>query len=162
MALIHVIFRSFFMLLYAITIFLSAFLLFQVQPLISKFILPWFGGSPAVWTSCMLFFQAILFVGYAYAHFIVRYLSPARQGIVHAVLLVVALAAALPSVAPSSSFKPPDSDHPECRIMLLLAASVGLPYLMLSSTGPLLQAWFARTFPGRSPYRLYSLSNIGS
>jgi hypothetical protein len=147
---------------FALTIFVSAFLLFQVQPLISKFILPWFGGSPAVWTSCMLFFQTVLFAGYAYAHFIVKCLSPAKQGIVHAVLLIVALAASLPSVAPSATFKPPDSEHPEWRIMLLLAVSVGLPYFMLSSTGPLLQAWFARTFPGRSPYRLYSLSNIGS
>jgi MFS family permease len=147
---------------FALTIFVSAFLLFQVQPLISKFILPWFGGGPAVWTTCMLFFQTLLFAGYLYAHLSVKLLSPARQGLVHVVLLVAALVLTLPSIAPSVSWKPDNSEYPEWKIMALLAVCVGLPYLMLSSTGPLLQAWFARTFPGRSPYRLYALSNVGS
>jgi protein-L-isoaspartate O-methyltransferase len=147
---------------FALTIFVSAFLLFQVQPLISKFILPWFGGSPAVWTTCMLFFQTLLFAGYAYAHFSVKFLAPPRQALVHVVLLVAALAVTLPSIAPSIRWKPEGSDYPTWRIMALLAMNVGLPYLLLSSTGPLLQAWFARSFPGRSPYRLYALSNVGS
>ncbi|MEX2141447.1 MAG: fused MFS/spermidine synthase [Pirellulales bacterium] len=147
---------------FALTIFVSAFLLFQVQPLISKFILPWFGGSPAVWTTCMLFFQTLLFAGYAYAHFSVRYLAPARQALVHVMLLVAALAVTLPSIAPSASWKPEGSDSPTWQIMALLVMNVGLPYLLLSSTGPLLQAWFARSFPARSPYRLYALSNVGS
>src|SRR5687768_5896329 len=94
---------------FALVIFISAFLLFQVQPLISKFILPWFGGGPAVWTSCMLFFQTLLFAGYAYAHFSVKQLSPAKQGLLHAILLVAALAVSLPSIAPSAQWKPADS-----------------------------------------------------
>jgi hypothetical protein len=147
---------------FALVIFISAFLLFQVQPLISKFILPWFGGGPAVWTSCMLFFQTLLFAGYAYAHFSVKRFKPATQGLLHVVLLVAALAVSLPSIAPSSWWKPQDSNYPTWRIMALLAVNVGLPYLLLSATGPLLQAWFARSFAGRSPYRLYALSNVGS
>jgi hypothetical protein len=147
---------------FALTIFVSAFLLFQVQPLISKFILPWFGGGPAVWTTCMLFFQTLLFAGYAYAHFSVRWLPPSRQAAVHLVLLVGALAVTLPSIAPAARWKPEGGANPTWSIMVLLTMTVGLPYLLLSATGPLLQAWFARSFPGRSPYRLYALSNVGS
>jgi hypothetical protein len=149
-------------LVFATTILVSAFLLFQVQPLISKYILPWFGGSPSVWTTCMLFFQLVLFCGYAYAHLLHRYLSHLAQGVVHLLLIVAAIAVTVPSIAPSVSWKPLDSSHPTGRILLLLAATVGVPYFVLSTTGPLVQAWFARSFPGRSPYRLYALSNIGS
>lgn len=141
------------------TIFLSAFLLFQVQPLISKIILPWFGGSPAVWTTCMLVFQLLLFGGYTYAHVVSKWIPPRIQQIIHLVLLVVAT---LVPVVPPASWKPEDSSQPVLRIMLLLLGTVGLPYFMLSTTGPLVQAWFSRAFPGASPYRLYSLSNIGS
>jgi hypothetical protein len=149
-------------LVFASTILVSAFLLFQVQPLISKYILPWFGGSPAVWTTCMLFFQVALFGGYTYAHLLTRYLSPKGQGIVHLSLMALAIAIMFPSVAPAATWKPIDASHPTGRILLLLSATVGLPYFVLSTTGPLVQAWFARTWPGRSPYRLYALSNIGS
>src|SRR5437868_4473389 len=90
-------------LLFASTILISAFLLFQVQPLISKYILPWFGGSPAVWTTCMLFFQIALFGGYTYAHLLTRYLSPKGQGIVHLSLMAVAIVIMFPSVAPAAS-----------------------------------------------------------
>jgi len=145
---------------FALTILVSAFLLFQVQPLISKFILPWFGGSPAVWTTCMLFFQVLLFGGYAYAHATARFLAPRGQGILHLVLIVLAFAA-LP-ISPNPAWKPVGSEHPTLRILALLATTVGAPYFILSSTGPLVQSWFSRTYPGRSPYRLYSLSNIGS
>ena len=145
---------------YATTIFVSAFLLFQVQPLISKYILPWFGGGPAVWSTCMMFFQVVLFGGYLYAHLISRYLPPKAQVILHVGL--IAAATALLPIAPSDAWKPPDSSAPVLRIVLILAASVGLPYFVLSSTGPLIQAWFSRSCPGRSPYRLYALSNIGS
>ena len=141
-------------------IFVSAFLLFQVQPLISKFILPWFGGSPAVWTTCMLFFQTLLFGGYAYAHFTTRWLTPSKQAILHIVLLGAA-AATLP-IVPSTAWKPTDGSDPTWRILGLLTCTVGLPYFVLSSTGPLGQAWFSRAFVGRSPYRLYALSNVGS
>ena len=145
---------------YALTVLVSAFLLFQVQPLISKFILPWFGGGPSVWTTCMLFFQLLLFGGYAYAHLLVLRLKPAAQVIVHVTLLVAALAV-LP-ITPGEGWKPVTSDRPTASILVLLAACVGLPYFVLSSTGPLMQAWFRRSYPGRSPYRLYALSNAGS
>ncbi|HEY2826684.1 MAG TPA: hypothetical protein VGJ04_03710, partial [Pirellulales bacterium] len=154
--------RKWLALMFALTILVSAFLLFQVQPLISKFILPWFGGSPAVWTTCMLFFQLTLFGGYAYAHLLTRFFAHRWQAVIHLSLLAVAVALALPSVAPSTGWKPLDPSNPTGRILLLLAATVGIPYFVLSTTGPLVQAWFAQTWPGRSPYRLYALSNVGS
>ncbi|HEY1052836.1 MAG TPA: fused MFS/spermidine synthase [Prosthecobacter sp.] len=138
---------------------LSAFLLFQVQPIISKFILPWFGGSPGVWTTCMLFFQIVLFAGYAYAHTLT--LLPRKwQGILHGLLLGAAIA--LLPIAPSEMWKPTGTEDPAMRILLLLAVSVGLPYFVLSSTSPLVQVWFTRTTGGANPWRLYALSNIGS
>jgi SAM-dependent methyltransferase len=148
------------MILYALTIVVSAFLLFQVQPVIAKIILPWFGGSAAVWTVCMLFFQMALLLGYLYAHALVRYLKPRTQMLVHAGLLLVS-ALALP-VYPNASWKPLNGDEPTLRILGLLAVTVGLPYFLLSTTGPLLQAWYARRFRGAMPYRLYALSNAGS
>jgi hypothetical protein len=150
---------------YAATIFFSAFLLFQVQPLISKFILPWFGGSPAVWTAAMLFFQVALFGGYLYAHLTSTYLSARAQLFVHAALLLAATGVALATyISPGESFKPTgeDGESPLLKILLLLTATVGLPYFVLSSTGPLLQKWFSDAFAGRSPYRLFALSNLGS
>ncbi|MBM3853184.1 MAG: ferrichrome ABC transporter permease, partial [Verrucomicrobia bacterium] len=145
---------------FALTIFIGAFLLFQVQPLIGKYILPWFGGSPGVWTTCMLFFQLLLLGGYVYAHLVSRRLRPRTQAAVHLVLLVVALAM-LP-ITPADSWKPTAGGEPTWQILLLLAASLGLPYLVLATTGPLMQDWFRRTAPGASPYRLYALSNVGS
>jgi spermidine synthase len=145
---------------YALTIFTGAFLLFQVQPLIGKYILPWFGGGPGVWTTCMLFFQVLLLGGYAHAHFTSRWLKPRTQAILHLVLLAAALA--LLPITPSDSWKPHGGGNPTLQILALLAASLGLPYFVLSTTGPLLQQWFSRAQPGRSPYRLYALSNVGS
>jgi spermidine synthase len=145
---------------YAATIFLSAFLLFLIQPLIGRYILPWFGGGPGVWTTCLLFFQALLLAGYAWAHGLVRALGPRRQALVHTALLAAAVAT-LP-IAPDAAWKPGPDDAPTPRILALLALCLGLPYLALAATGPLLQAWFARGEPGRSPYRLYALSNAGS
>ncbi|MHB1035075.1 MAG: fused MFS/spermidine synthase [Pirellulales bacterium] len=145
---------------YALTIFLSSFLLFQVQPLIGKYILPWFGGSPAVWTTCMLTFQVLLLGGYGYAHFLTDRVTPRRQGMVHLGLLVASLFF-LP-IVPSELWKPEGGESPTWRILTLLAVTIGAPYFMLSATAPLLQGWFARTNPGRSPYRLYALSNVGS
>ncbi len=144
----------------AATIFLGAFLLFQVQPIISKMILPWFGGGPAVWTTCMLFFQVLLLGGYAYSHFLISSRNLKRQTIVHVAILIVACLT-LP-VMPAASWKPLDGTQPTLRILLLLTANVGLPYFILSSTGPLVQAWYARCYTGQSPYRLYALSNVGS
>ncbi len=145
--------------LYALTIFCGAFLLFLVQPLMGKYLLPWFGGGPGVWTTCLLFFQTLLLGGYAYAHFLQR-LAPKRQAIVHLVLLAAALAC-LP-IVPNPSWKPNGTEEPVVRILLLLTVTLGLPYLVLSATGPLLQRWLSLTHPGATPYRLYALSNAGS
>jgi hypothetical protein len=145
---------------YALTIFTGAFLLFQVQPLIGKYILPWFGGGPGVWTTCMLFFQVLLLGGYAYAHFTSRWLKPRTQAVVHLILLAAALA--LLPVTPGDAWKPSGTGNPTVQILTLLAACLGLPYFVLSTTGPLLQHWFSRAQPGKSPYRLYALSNVGS
>ena len=145
---------------FSLTIFWGACLLFLVQPLIARFILPWFGGGPAVWTTCMLFFQVLLLGGYAYAHFSISRLTPRRQVITH--LCLLALAVALLPITPGDQWKPTDGSHAAGHILLLLLACLGLPYLVLSATGPLLQAWFSKANPGVSPYRLYALSNIGS
>lgn len=145
---------------YALTIFISAFLLFQVQPLIAKFILPWFGGGPSIWTTCMLFFQVFLVMGYTYAHVLTSRLSPSRQGFVH-VALVAASVALLP-IEPSAQLKPVGGDDPVVSILWLLLATVGGPYFILATSGPLMQKWFSRQHSGLSPYRLYSLSNAGS
>ncbi len=146
-------------LFFALTILLSAFLLFQVQPLIAKLILPWFGGSAAVWTSCMLFFQMALLGGYAYAHWLNG--QPAsRQTIIHIGLLVVSFLA-LP-ILPSAWWKPTGPQDPLLRILGLLTATVGLPYFLLSSTSPLLQTWYSRSNGGAMPYRFFALSNAGS
>ena len=145
---------------YALTIFIGAFLLFQVQPLMGKYILPWFGGGPGVWTTCMLFFQVLLLWGYAYAHFTTRWLKPRKQALLHLVLLLAALA--LLPITPNDSWKPHGGGNPTLHILALLAVSLGLPYFVLSSTGPLIQHWFSRANPGVSPYRLYALSNVGS
>lgn len=148
---------------FAFAIFLSAFLLFQVQPVIARYILPWYGGSPAVWTTCLLFFQVGLLGGYAYAHGLVswfRKLPPAQYGI-HMGLFVLALF--LLPITPDDSLKPTgEESSPVPGILLLLTSTVGFPYLLLSASGPLLQHWFGDAFPGRSPYRLYSISNLGS
>lgn len=145
---------------YAATIFLSSFLLFLVQPLIARQILPWFGGTAAVWTTCMLFFQSLLLAGYAYAHAANAKLAPRAQAVVHCLLLGLSLL--LLPIFPAESWKPAGTEEPISRILLLLAATVGLPYLMLASTSPLLQAWFARARPGSDPYRLFAVSNLAS
>src|SRR5450755_438884 len=147
------------MLLYAVTILVSAFLLFQVQPVIARMILPWFGGSTAVWTTCLLFFQSVLLLGYLYSHWLYKKLRPRAQMAAHMALLAVS-AAVLP-IWPAASWKPTGGDDPTLRILLLLLASVGLPYFLLA-TGPLLQAWYGRRYRGAMPYRLYALSNAGS
>jgi len=148
------------MFVYAATIFLSAFLLFQVQPMIAKFILPWFGGSAAVWSAALLFFQLLLLAGYLYAHCLIRYVKPKRQVAVHLTLLVISLVT-LP-IIPKDYWKPVGGTDPLLGILLLLGATVGLPYTLLSATSPLLQAWYVRTHSGAIPYRLFALSNFGS
>lgn len=144
---------------FAITIFLSALLLFQVQPLMGRYILPWFGGTPAVWSVCLLFFQCILLAGYAYAHWIGSLKSTRVQTTIHLALLALSLL--LLPVEPSTMWKPSGTDSPTGRILLLLLATVGGPYFLLSSTTPLLQKWFTLARPGVG-WRLYALSNFGS
>lgn len=145
---------------FGFAVFSGAFLLFLVQPLIGKYILPWFGGGPGVWTTCLLFFQAMLLGGYAYAHGISRWLKPRTQVLVHLALLGGALAM-LP-ITPAESWKPVGDGNPTWRILGLLAACLGLPYFVLSATGPLLQQWITLSKRNATPYRFYALSNAGS
>lgn len=156
------------MALFAAVIFLGAFLLFQVEPLICKHLLPWFGGVPAVWSTCLVFFQTTLLAGYAYAHATTRWLSPRRQAALHAVLLGLSVAAMAAlsfvwssPITPGAGWRPPDSSAPVARILFTLAVAVGAPFFLLSTTGPLVQSWSARR-SGGAPYRLYALSNFGS
>ena len=157
--------------LFGVTIFLGAFLLFQVQPVIGKYILPWFGGTPGVWTTCLLFFQCLLLGGYAYAHWLSK-LAPRQQAKIHMTLLGIVgvilsgvFLAMIGGLSPIEWLKPDPAtaaDQPVLGILTLLLVGIGLPYLVLSSTGPLIQAWFSQKYEGRSPYRLYALSNVGS
>jgi len=148
------------MILYAVTIFTSAFLLFLVQPVIAKQILPWFGGSATVWTTCLVFFQTVLLLGYAYADWTVRRLTTRSSLVLHSTLLAASIAV-LP-IIPSAFWKPAGAENPSWLILGMLTATIGLPYFLLSTTSPLVQAWFARRFPSRSPYRLFALSNLAS
>jgi len=141
-------------------LFSSAFFLFQVQPIIARFILPWYGGSPAVWSSCMMFFQVGLLIGYVYAHLLARYVKTRNQVLIHAGLLLLSLIF-LP-ITPDDALKPAGGGNPIWGIIRLLTLTVGAPYILISSTGPLLQHWYNRRYAGRSPYRLYALSNFGS
>ena len=157
------------MFLFAVSIFLSAFLLFQIQPMIGRFILPWFGGTPAVWSSTMLFFQVLLTGGYAYAYWLIGRVRQRQQPVIHIALIVsaVILLAVLSlfwtsPITPAATLKPDDASAPILGIFKLLIVSVGLPYFILASNGPLMQAWFSRMYPDRSYARLYSLSNVGS
>jgi len=154
--------------LYAITIFLSAFLLFQVQLIIGKYILPWFGGSASVWNTCLLVLQLLLLAGYGYAHFLSRHLSGRWQSWIHMSLLTLSLILLCvlafewrSPITPGADWKVAFSVNPIGQVIRLLLATVGFPFLLLSTTGPLLQVWFSRTHE-RSPYRLYALSNAGS
>lgn len=146
--------------LHAFTVVVSALLLLLVQPMLGKRILPWFGGSPGVWSSCLLFFQAGLFLGYATAHGLVRRASPRVQ--LAALLGLSAVSAMLLPLGPNAGERPDLAGaQPELAVLGLLAMHVGLPYLLLSSTAPLVQHWYERA-TSRSPYALYALSNAGS
>jgi uncharacterized membrane protein len=146
--------------LFGCAIFLGAFLLFAVQPIIAKLILPWFGGTAGVWITCLMFFQVMLLAGYAYSFAIARRLSGRAQFRLHAALFGAALLM-LP-IVPGARWKSAGADAPEPRILALLTVVVGLPYFLLSTTSPLLQSWMARSWPGVRPYRLFALSNAGA
>jgi hypothetical protein len=147
--------------LLAATAFLSAFLLFQVQPMMGRYILPWFGGTPAVWGVCLLFFQGALLGGYAYAHLLGSLRNARLQTAIHAALLAASLLL-LPVVPSAAQWKPDSPESPSPRILLLLTMTVGGPYFLLSATAPLVQRWLHLSRPGSSPWRLYALSNAGS
>jgi hypothetical protein len=146
--------------LYAATIFLSAFLLFQVQPILAKLVLPWFGGAAAVWTISLAFYQIVYLLGNLYAHVLMQTLGPRVSTRLHAVALLLSLA--LLPVFPNPAWQPQGNEEPAWRILGLLAVTVGVPFLLLSATSPLLQAWHTRGQAGARPYRLYALSNTGS
>lgn len=155
------------MFIFSISIFLSAYLLFQIQPMIGKVILPWFGGTPAVWSTVMLFFQVLLTGGYAYAYWLIGRVK--KQSQVHIPLFMLAVFAMIflssvwaSPITPDPSWKPEDVSAPILDIFKLLVVSVGLPYFILASNGPLMQAWFSRIHVDKSYARLYAISNVGS
>lgn len=145
--------------LFPLVIFLSAALLFLVQPMLARMLLPYFGGGAQVWAACLLFFQSLLLAGYAYAHLLTRFCSLRQQGVVHSALLLLGLSALPWLLTPELTAQ---SASPLWGIVTVLTFTIALPYLLLSATGPLLQYWFAAKFPLRSAYRLYALSNLGS
>lgn len=154
---------------FGLALFLSGLLLFQVELIIGKFILPWFGGSPAVWITSMLAFQLLLLAGYGYAHLLVTRARWKTQVLVHlciiggSLALLVLQGVVWPSpITPPSTWKPDGPAHPEFRTLAILLLSVGLPFLVLSATAPLLQHWVGRFDGKRNPYRLYAFSNLGS
>jgi hypothetical protein len=146
--------------LYAFTIFLSAFLLFAVEPMAAKQLLPTLGGSSAVWTTCLVFFSLMLLLGYLYAHWLSSKCTPVQQAIIHILVLTAAVVMlASPPIRPNPASV---TWHPALTVFHVLFTVLGLPYLALSATTPLLTAWYAATFEGRSPYRLFALSNLAS
>ncbi len=145
---------------FAATIFVSAFLLFQLQPLMGKYLLPAFGGGPTIWTTCLVFFQIVLLAGYAYAYLSTRLLRGRAQVLLHGTLVLIALTQL--SIAPDLVRLHQGTDRPTLDILLLLATSIGLPYFVLAASTPLLQSWFVRSRPHSSPYRLFALSNAGA
>jgi hypothetical protein len=145
---------------FLLSVFLSAFLLFQLQPIIARFILPAYGGTPAVWTACMMFFQVALLCGYLYAHLLANFVPAKRQPLVHLSLLVLSLL--LLPVGTPDSWTPTVGGLPALEILVLLALSVGVPFILISASGPLLQHWYSGVFRGKSPFRLYAVSNLGS
>lgn len=153
---------------FSFAVFLGAFLLFQVQPIIGKYFLPWFGGAPSVWLTCLMFFQLLLLGGYAYAHWIHKF-SLKSQFLLHFGLLLTAVVVGAglfliwgSPILPNSSWRPNGTRSPTADILKLLTVSIGLSYFLLSSSASLLQAWFHRAYPHRSPYVFYIVSNTGS
>jgi len=145
---------------FAVTIFISSFFIFQIQPVIARFILPWYGGSAAVWTTCLLFFLTMLLAGYSYAYLLSRYLNTKKQAIVHICLIFISLL--LLPFTPAESLKPIGTENPSVSLLVTLIYSIGIPYVLIASTNPLYQNWFNIIYPRVNPFRLYSLSNLGS
>ena len=151
------------MILFSTTIFVSAALLFLVEPMFAKFILPLFGSTPAVWTGSMMFFQMALLTSYLYVHATTTWLGARRQAVLHLVLVLLPILV-LPLAVPSSDWAPTSEGSPIFLLLGLLLVSVGLPFFAISTTNPLIQRWLADTDhpAARDPYFLYRASNIGS
>jgi hypothetical protein len=151
-------------LVFAVALFVSAFLLFWVQPLAGKMLLPLLGGTPAVWNTCMLFFQALLLAGYAYALALARWLSARAQAAVHLALLALAALALPVALNSAAAGGVPEGARPEWWLLKTLLVTVGPPFFVLSASAPLLQGWFSRTRAesAKDPYYLYAASNAGS
>ena len=154
---------------YAISVLLSAFLLFLIQPMIGKFLLPWYGGTPAVWSTILLFSQVVLTAGYAYAYWLLGRSRERLQGTIHFIILglslLILLATSLlwPSpLTPDTGWRTPGSEQPIWEILRILVVAIGVPFLVLAANSTLMQAWFHRDYPAPTPYRLYAISNIGS
>src|SRR5262245_37705377 len=150
------------LILFGVTIFVAASLLFLVQPMFARMALPLLGGAPAVWNTAMVFYQATLLAGYAYAHVATDRLGPRRQAGLH--LLVLLLPLVVLPIALPRGWTPPGDSSPVPWLLALLAVAVGLPFFAVSATSPVLQAWFATTShpTARNPYVLYAASNVGS
>jgi hypothetical protein len=155
--------------LFGLGVLVSAFLLFQLELIVAKHILPWFGGSPSVWTTCMLFFQGVLLAGYAFAHWSSTRLSLRAQGKLQLAVIAIAMAffvlallAWESPLTPSGYMRGVFRGHPVLQILLVLALGVGAPFFLLSTTAPVMQYWFRIRRADESSYRLYALSNIGS
>jgi hypothetical protein len=146
--------------LFAVAVILGACLLFLVQPLLAKIILPWFGGTSSVWSAALVFFQVCVLAGYSYAHLLTTYVQPRKQRLIHGALLIAACL--LMPILPSDSLRPTADSDPTLQLLWLLTATVGLPALMLSSTSPLLQVWYMRRMRSEPPYWLFAWSNAGS
>src|ERR687898_836527 len=151
------------MILFSATIFISAALLFLVEPMFAKFVLPSSAGTPAVWTGSMMFFQATLLVGYLYVHATTTWLGARRQAILHLVVVLLPLLV-LPLTVPSEEWAPSSQANPIFLLLGLLAISVGLPFFAISTTNPLIQRWLSDIDhpAARDPYFLYRASNLGS
>jgi len=146
---------------FALTVFCGSFLLFLVEPIIAKELLPWFGGAANVWATCLVFFQVGLLLGYAYADALARRLSPRAQ--LASLIALLGAAALLLPIVPARHWATPSATWgPAARVLGALATTIGAPYVLMSATSPLVQSWYARRFPGRSPYRLFALSNLAS
>ncbi len=148
---------------------LSAFLLFQTELIVAKYILPWFGGTPAVWNTCMLLYQSVLLLGYLYSHWLCSRMSAEKLRRIHTRTLVIVLAVFVTAVfawgsplTPAQHWKYFLADFPVLHILTVLAFAVGIPFFLLSTTGPLIQHWYSQAYPERSSYRLYAVSNLGS
>jgi spermidine synthase len=146
--------------LFAVTLFASALLLFAVQPMFAKMVLPMLGGAPAVWSVAMVFFQGALLIGYGYAHLLARTLPVAHAALVH--LGVLGVAALTLPIGIAAGFGDPPSSGIGLWLVGLFTASIGLPFAALSASAPLLQSWFAASSQARNPYVLYAASNLGS